>query len=100
MRKPKKTSVAATETVRNPTKDVFEERERMEDGRGEGEREKEGKGKLRNGEEGGAIEVVVGCSFSLVRTMQRASNEAESRYATYSNTIPTVWQVGSLPLEV
>lgn len=40
MRKPKKTSVAATETVRNPTKDVFEERERMEDGRGEGERER------------------------------------------------------------
>lgn len=66
----------------------------------EREREKEEKGKLRNGEEGGAIEVVVGCSFSLVRTMQRASNEAESRYATYSNTIPTVWQVGSLPLEV
>lgn len=41
MRKPKKTSVAATETVRNPTKDVFEERERMEDGRRERERESE-----------------------------------------------------------
>lgn len=39
------------------------------------------------------------CSFSLVRTML-ASNEPESRYATYSNTIPTVWQVGSLWLEV
>lgn len=31
----------------------------------------------------------------LVRTML-ASNQPKSRYATYSNTIPTVWQVGSL----
>lgn len=33
-------------------------------------------------------------SLYLVRTMV-VSNDRESRYATYSNTIPTVWQVGS-----